>query len=219
MLTEDPEPEIRQAAEATLAAIPTASLAAFLARSDVSEGTRDFFRQRGIEPAHGAEASDDPLVEAEPSVDADAADTGEGAEAERLATAQRLALLGVADKIKTAMKGTKEERAILIRDPNKLVSVSVLSSPKVNDSEVESFAKMGNVSEEILRIIGGNRAWTKSYAVVSALSRNPKTPLSVSLNLVQRLNDRDLKTIAMDRNLQEPLKQAVRKRLTTPDKK
>jgi hypothetical protein len=39
------------------------------------------------------------------------------------------------------------------------------------------------------------------------------------LNVVGRLNDRDLKAIAMDRNLQEPLKLAVRKRLTSPDKK
>jgi hypothetical protein len=37
--------------------------------------------------------------------------------------------------------------------------------------------------------------------------------LAVSLNLVQRLNDKDLKMIALDRNMQEPLKVAVRKRL------
>lgn len=222
MLTDDADAEIRQAAENTINAIPPSSLAAFLGRPDVSEGLRDFFRQRGIEPAAGVEASDEPLVEVEPAslaADGEGGEEGGATDTERVATAQRLGLLGVADRIKTAMKGTKEERSILIRDPNKLVSVSVLSSPKVNDSEVESFAKMANVSEEILRIIGLNRAWTKSYGVVSALARNPKTPISVSLNLVQRLNDRDLKTIAMDRNLQEPLKQAVRKRLSSPDKK
>ena len=78
---------------------------------------------------------------------------------------------------------------------------------------------MANVSEEILRIIGTNRAWTKNYGVVAALAKNPKTPLGISLHLVQRLNDRDLKSVAMDRNLQEPLKLAVRKRIVSPDKK
>ena len=120
--------------------------------------------------------------------------------------------------MKAAMKGSKEERAILIRDPNKLVSASVLSSPKLSEAEVESFAKMANVSEEVLRIIGINRAWIKNYGVISALAKNPKTPLSVSLHFVQRLNERDLKMISLDRNLQEPLKLAVRKRLTA-DKK
>lgn len=217
-LTEDAEPEIRGAAEATLAAIPDAALATFLGRTDVPEGMREFFRGRGIEPIPGGEAADDPLVDAEPAA-GDAAIDDPGGEGERQGAAQRLALLNVADRMKAAMKGTKEERAVLVRDPNKLVSVSVLSSPKINDSEVESFAKMANVSEEVLRIIGMNRAWTKNYGVVAALTKNPKTPLSISLNMVMRLNDRDLKTISMDRNLQEPLKLAVKKRLTDPTKK
>ncbi len=121
----------------------------------------------------------------------------------------------IAERMKRAMKGTREERAVLVRDPNKLVSVGVLSSPKLTESEVEAFAKMANVSEEVLRIVGNNRAWTKNYAVVAALTRNPKTPLAISMKFVQRLNDRDLKMIALDRNVQEPLKLAIRKRLVS----
>ena len=68
--------EIRATAEATLAAIPSESMAAFLGRSDVPEGLREFFRARGIEPLPGGEASDEPLVD----VDAAAA-AAEGAEA------------------------------------------------------------------------------------------------------------------------------------------
>jgi len=220
ILTEDSDPEVRGAAEATLAGISNDSLATFLGKSDIPEGLRDFFRGRGIEPIPGGSPSDEPLVD----VDVDAgggqpdagADEGDG---ERQGSAQRLALMNVSERMKAAMKGTKEERAILIRDPNKLVSVSVLSSPKISDSEVENFAKMGNVSEEILRIIGQNRAWTKNYGVIAALTRNPKTPLSVSLNFVQRLNEKDLKALAMDRNLQQALKLAVKKRISTPEKK
>ena len=132
---------------------------------------------------------------------------------------QKLALLGVAERMKAAMKGTKSERAILIRDPNKLVSSAVLSSPKLTESEVENFAKLANVSEEILRTIGMNRAWMKNYGVVAALTKNPKTPLAVSMRFVQRLNDRDLKMIVLDRNLQEPLKLAVRKRIVEGNEK
>jgi hypothetical protein len=139
-------------------------------------------------------------------------------DAERQGAAQRLALMNVAERMKAAMKGTKEERAVLVRDPNKLVSVSVLSSPKLSESEVESFSKMSNVSEEILRIIGMNRAWIKNYGVIAALAKNPKTPLGVSMRFVQRLTERDLKQIAMDRNLQEPLKLLARKRLAGDDK-
>jgi len=223
LLTEDGENEIRAAAEATLAAIPENALALFLGRADVPDGMRAFFRGRGIEPVAGGDGPDDPLIDTDPNREDEqpSATSSDPVASEevRQGAAQRLALLGVAERMKAAMKGTREERAVLVRDPNKLVSVAVLSSPKLTESEVESFAKMANVSEEVLRIIGMNRGWTKNYGVIAALTRNPKTPLSVSLNMVVRLNDRDLKLIAMDRNLQEPLKLAVRKRLVSPNKR
>jgi hypothetical protein len=218
LLTEDGDAEVRSAAEATLSSIPNESLSAFLGRSDVPDGLRAFFSGRGIEATPGAATgADDPLIDIEPDTEAPA-EGGEDPDAERQGAAQRLSLLSVADRMKAAMKGTKEERAILIRDPNKLVSVSVLSSPKMSESEVENFAKMANVSEEVLRIIGSNRAWLKNYGVIAALVKNPKTPLGISMRFVQRLNDKDLKMIAMDRNLQEPLKLLIRKRMTTGDK-
>src|SRR5688572_29742478 len=217
MLTDDADDEVRKMADATLAAIPNETMAAFLGRSDVPEGLRDFFRARGIEPLPGGDASDEPLIDPEPAaVSTQGAEEQEG---DQQSMTQRLALMGVAERMKAAMKGTKSERAVLIRDPNKLVSASVLSSPKLTESEVENFAKLANVSEEILRTIGMNRGWTKNYGVIAALTRNPKTPLAVSMRFVQRLTERDLKMIALDRNLHEPLKLLVRKRITEAQEK
>ena len=225
MLTEDGDAEVRRTAEATLAAIPNEAMAGFLGRSDVPDGLREFFRARGIEPLPGGDASDEPLVDTEtPAAESAALAEGgdreaSGEEEDQQSITQKLALMNVAERMKAAMKGSKSERAILIRDPNKLVSSSVLSSPKLTESEVEAFAKLANVSEEILRTIGMNRGWTKNYSIISALIKNPKTPLAVSMRFVQRLNDRDLKMVALDRNLQEPLKLAVRKRLTEASEK
>ena len=73
-------------------------------------------------------------------------------------------------------QGSREMRAILVRDPNKLISVSVLSSPKLTENEVEAFSRMANVSDDVLRMIGKNRAWTKNYSVIVGLTKNPKTP-------------------------------------------
>ena len=112
-----------------------------------------------------------------------------------------------------AMKGTREERSILIRDPNKLVSTAVLSSPKINESEVESIAKMANVSEEILRLVAMSRAWTKSYSIVHALARNPKTPVAISMNLLSRLVDKDLRMLSTNRNVPEILRVTARKKI------
>ncbi len=121
--------------------------------------------------------------------------------------------MNIVERVRAAMKGSREVRALLIRDPNKMVSSAVLSSPKLTTSEVESFAKMANVGEDVLRAIGQNRAWLKNYGVAASLTRNPKTPVAMSMNLMQRLIERDVRALAVDRNVPEPLRLAARKRL------
>ena len=116
------------------------------------------------------------------------------------------------------MRGSREVRAVLIRDPNKMIGAAVLSSPKVTEAEVESFAKMATVSEDVLRTIGMNRAWLKNYGIVVALAKNSKSPLGLTLNLLNRLNDRDLTGISTDRNVPDPLRVAARRKLVLGSK-
>jgi hypothetical protein len=78
---------------------------------------------------------------------------------------------------------------------------------------VENIAKMTNVSEDILRTIGQTRAWAKNYSIVSALARNSKTPIAVSLNLLPRLMEKDVKALTTDRNVPDVVRLAARKRL------
>ena len=127
---------------------------------------------------------------------------------------QTLAAMNPAQRLGRAMKGTRSERAILIRDPNKIVALGVLSSPKLSEPEVEAIAKMANVSDEVLRVIGSTRAWVKSYRVVAALTRNPKTPLALSMSLMSRLTERDVKLLMTDRNVPDVLRLAARRKLS-----
>ena len=213
LLVGDPDPEIAAAAEATLQSIPHDALAAFLARSDVASELRTFFANRGVVPAaHPAGESELPIVDASPAVEDVAGEQDEGS------TMQRLARLNVAQRMAVAMKGSREERAILIRDPNKLVAVSVLSSPKMTETEIESIAKMASVSDEILRIIANSRQWMKRYTVAAALTRNPKTPVAIAMNLLPRLSDKDLRALSADRNVPEVLRITARQRIVLQKK-
>jgi hypothetical protein len=218
LLVDDHEPEIAAAAEATISTIPREPLEAFLARSDVSTEMREFFAARGIQPAPvAAQAADAPLVDSAAPDDAltEIMAAGEGASdgQVRESTVQKIASLNVAQRMTLAMKGSREERAVLVRDPNKIVAVAVLSSPKMSETEVESIAKMANVSDEILRIIGFSRAWTKNYAVVHALVRNPKSPVAMSMNFLARLSDKDLRNLSTNRNVPDILRVSARKRV------
>jgi hypothetical protein len=218
LLVDDQDPEIAGAAAATVSALPRAPLEAFLARSDASAEIRVFFAERGVQPsAVAAPAADAPLVEASPADEEPtaAATVEEGAVDGQIreSTLQKIAALNIAQRMALAMKGSREERAVLIRDPNKIVAVAVLASPKLTETEVESIAKMANVSDEILRMIGFSRAWTKNYAVVHALVRNPKTPVAMSMNFLSRLNDKDLRNLSTNRNVPDVLRVSARKRV------
>lgn len=215
VLLKDPDAEIRAVAAATLDRIPEASIKGCLASSDLPAGILEFFADRGVFPSEiPIVDADAPLLDAEPDADFSVPE----AESDPQSISQRLAKMVFPEKLKAAMKGNREMRAILIRDPNKLIAASVLSSPKVNDREVEGFARMANVSEDVLRIIGANRAWLKNYGVVVGLTKNPKTPLAMSLNLMSRLHDRDLAMLSIDRNVPEPLRVAARRKVAEGNK-
>jgi hypothetical protein len=210
LLSSDSDPEISQTADQTLQNLPIKVVADYIARADVPTELREFFAKRGINPSDTpAPDSEDPLIDTSLLEQ----ELGDATEAEKTQTfQQRLSSMTVPEKVKCATKGTREMRAILIRDPNRMVASAVLSCPKVNDAEIESFCKMGNVSEDILRTISKSRGWTKNYSVVLALVKNAKTPVAITMNLMQRLTDGDVKKLASDRNVPEPLRLAARKR-------
>lgn len=218
VLSGDPDERVRQAAAETIDRIPPPALAAFIARADVPAAMREYFssREHWAAPPSGAVDPDAPLIETEAG--APGADVLAEAGAGEDETRKLLSLMTVLERMKLAMRGTREQRAALVRDPNKLVATAVLSSPKVSESEIEAFAKMTTVSEEVLRIIGTNRVWTRNYGVVLGLARNPKTPTGIALQFVQRLNERDMKQISSDRNVPEPVRLAVRKFLIKSQK-
>jgi hypothetical protein len=129
----------------------------------------------------------------------------------RLTLLQRLSQMNVVQRIQLAVKGGREERMLLIRDPNKIVQRAVLQSPKLTDLEIENFSAMANVSQEVLRNIAKNRAFMKSYIVVKNLAKNPKAPIDVTLHLLPRLIPTDLKQLAGNKNVPETLRSSAQK--------
>jgi len=212
ILLDDPDPQISSTALATIDALPVRGVADFLARSDTPGEMRAFFGSRGVQPSDTpAPDSPEPLIDSASSDLGDLAEAGEGEDERR----RPISSLTVMERMKLAMRGTREQRAVLIRDPNKIVGVAVLSSPKLSEPEVEAFARMANVGEEVLRTIATSRSWIKNYGVVCGLIRNPKTPPALSMPLVSRLNERDMKLLSTDRNVPEALRITARKMLAT----
>jgi hypothetical protein len=133
------------------------------------------------------------------------------AEEERGSALQKIARLDVKGRIQLAMKGTKEERTILVRDGTKLVALAVLESPKISDGEVEKIAAQKNVLEAVLRQIPMKRRFMKNYAVVRNLVANPRTPLDVSLGLMKNILVSDLRNLASNKDVSDTVRKLATK--------
>jgi hypothetical protein len=119
---------------------------------------------------------------------------------------QKIATLDIKGRIQLAMKGTKEERSILVRDGTKVVALAVLDSPKITDGEVEKFANQKNVLEAVLRAIPMKRRFAKNYIVVRNLVANPRTPMDVSLGLMKNLLIQDLRNLSGNKEVSDTVR-------------
>src|SRR5215831_14746933 len=175
-----------------------------------------------IDPEIDVSVVDDYLAELGPAVD-----ESEGAEArfdiekialeleaeeialpaDRMPVYQQIALMSVKDRVMLAIRGTREARMILVRDPNRLVSAAVVRNPRITDNEVESITAMKTVSEEVLRLIAGSRSYTKSYVIIHNLVRNPRTPIAISMGFLNRIQSKDLRQLSTNKNVPDVIRQ------------
>ncbi len=127
---------------------------------------------------------------------------------------RRIGVMTVQEKINLAYSGGKEERRILIGDANTLVGQAVLKSRGLTVNEVESYCAMRHLDSEVFRQIALKREWMRKLAVIQTLVKNPAVPIALTLPLVKRLNDRELKAVMRDPNLPEGIRLTARKLLT-----
>ncbi len=231
-LAGDPEEEIRQQAVRTLFAWPSSELCQALAsaatpcdvllfaarvltpnREDALEAllqnpAMDTDVQNALIAGLAGEAA---VNESAANNEATNSKSANEAAPERQTTLQKIGRMNPAQKIKCALLGSQEERFLLIRDPNKMVARAVLQSPKLSEAEAEAYASMKNISEEVLRLIATNRSFIKSYVLMRALVNNPRAPIDVTLPLLSRLNDRDMKGLAVNKNVPDALRTTAAK--------
>jgi hypothetical protein len=132
-------------------------------------------------------------------------------ESKRENTLQKINRLDVKGRIQLALKGSKEERSILIRDGTKVVAFAVLEAPKLSDGEVEKFASQKNVLETVLRQITLKRRFMKNYIVIRNLCANPRTPLDLGLGLMKNLLIQDLKNISGNKEVSDTIRKLALK--------
>ncbi|MFN2387642.1 MAG: hypothetical protein ABR576_15405 [Thermoanaerobaculia bacterium] len=188
-------------------------------RRRLNEIREEFFEKQARRKEAERVRAEDEAAKAQAGDEAELAEGGsEGGAASDLeasinigAAYRRIGVMTVAEKIDLAYKGSKEERRILIGDSNKLVGLAVLKARGLTLAEVELFASMRHLDDEIFRKIAQNREWMRKNAIIHALVKNPGVPLAFTMPLVKQLGIRELRGIVRDPNLPEGIRITARK--------
>jgi len=179
---------------------------------DVPQLVEAHRRVYGVDPGKGPQEDTAEKIMAEFADELAADDTpalmhAQTAEEEetKLTITQRILQMSVSEKIKLATLGNKEARTLLLRDPNKLVCMAAVTSPRITDGEVMTLANSRTVNSDVLLHIYSNREYLKIYAVKMSLVKNPKVPLPTALKFLQTLQEKDMKELARDRNVPQTI--------------
>ncbi len=125
---------------------------------------------------------------------------------EKISIIRKIMKMNMKERVKAAMKGDREIRAVLIRDPNKIVAQAVINNPRITEQEVEKIAAMRTVPGEVLRLVAINRSWARNYTISCGLAKNPRTPLANAMSILTRIQTKDLKNIVGNRNVSEAIR-------------
>lgn len=122
-------------------------------------------------------------------------------ELERKPLHAQMSNMSIAQKMRLAMVGSREAVHLLVRDPNKLVHMAAVRSPRVKFADAVKWAKNKSLPDGVIHYIANNRDWTSKYEVMVNLVNNPKTPLAETLSLLNHIRTNDLKQLARSRNV------------------
>jgi len=129
-----------------------------------------------------------------------------------------IARLSKSKKLRLAQIGNASARAILMRDKDKQISMAAVRSPQLTMPEAVAAAQSRQVSEDILRFLGTQRALTRSAEVKRALVFNPKTPFGITLGFLSHLHTNDLRELSRSRNVAPQLKSAALQKIAAKEK-
>lgn len=114
-------------------------------------------------------------------------------------------------KIRLATIGNAFDRAILIRDPKKVVAMAAIKSPGMTEPEVMRYAGMSTLAEEVIGYIANQREWTRMYSVKLSLVNNPKCPVGLAMRLLPHLREKDQDNLARSKGIPSALAAQARK--------
>ncbi|MCS7312008.1 MAG: hypothetical protein NZ742_03725 [Acidobacteria bacterium] len=125
----------------------------------------------------------------------------------------RIMRMTIPERIMLALLGHREARMFLIRDPNRIVQEAVMKSPRLSESEAETYAAMRHLEPDVLRILADRREFHKNRTFLYRIVTNPKTPIPIATRLMAQLSVMQLRDITRSRDVPMAVRNMAKERL------
>ncbi len=122
----------------------------------------------------------------------------------------RLPGLAVGEKVSLARRAAPAVLSHLRHDPTPRVIAALLDNPRLTEGTLAPLVHGEMTPAPVLELIAVDRRWSARYPIRLALARNPATPLAAALRLLPQLHKPDLRGVAADPRLAEPLRRRAR---------
>jgi twinkle protein len=132
---------------------------------------------------------------------------------ESLPLRRRMSRMSMEDKINMALSGGREERMALAMDGNKAVHHYLLKNARISLDEIAFIARLPTMNPDVLAKIGENPSYVQNQQVVKNLIYNPKTPVPLSIRLLDRLPRSEVMNLSKRMSMNQRLVQAAKKKL------
>jgi hypothetical protein len=163
-------------------------------------------------------SSETPAVEplaADSTAVEEAAREGEpSAEPEDALLYDRIRAMSSQEKMQLALHGGRAARLLLLKDVNKTIQTFLLQNPRITIDEIRYIAGYRQANPEVLVAIAAHRDWGQNQNVVAALVRNPKTPTTAAVKLLDKIAPAELRRLAKSAEVPRAVQAAARKKVT-----
>jgi hypothetical protein len=122
----------------------------------------------------------------------------------------RLQQMPTGEKITIARRAGAGVLAQLRHDPSPRVVAALLDNPRMTEGILAPVAQSARTPPPILDLIAADRRWGVRYPLRLALARNPATPIEAAWRILGTLRKPDLKPLATDPRLPEPVRRRAR---------
>lgn len=113
------------------------------------------------------------------------------------------------ERFRLAMKASRVERQILIRESSPQVLLGLLQHPQIETKEVMEIVKSNFATAGIMEQVARNRKWMSHPDLPALIAKSPKTPTPLAIKLLEYLRTPDLQQMAKSQGLREQLRKAA----------